>query len=221
MNLIPYQPIYLAKLYVFRSLYKEGLKEKAAYAKTYEAICTITDLVAKEFPELLAEITRLRLEIRLETKGIPTTEALDAASAQPILTSDPNYNEQQFNAFQEMLKRTWRKLAPLIHPDRGGSKEVFQDAYKARDLQRLTDIYMRIKVVSNLYWQQSEEGMAYASTELERSKVQHQAIRASPVFMVVQNHLSGNVQRARHIMEIHLRQEILKLLNEITYLRTK
>lgn len=214
----------LANLYMFNLLMAGAERERTHLRSLQTQVFDIVNTYADKFPKYTEEVTRLRLEIRLETKGIPVTEAMDPAAARPPMLHDPQFNEQQYNAFTELLKKAYRKAAALAHSDRGGNDEIFQEvkeAFKNRDLQALTAIFITLSAGRNLYWQQSDEGVEYASTEYERPKATRSLLQSSLVFAIARLHITGQAGKAMRAMEMHLCSEIQTLLTELQYLRNK
>lgn len=214
--------ISLENLYVYRFLMDSAAKESKEYASLVKQVEIIVNSYADQLPELSEEVTRLKLEIRLATRGIPVTVPMDAATATPVLQSDPNFNEQQFNAHSEVLKKAYKKVAMLSHPDRqGGSVEAFNEvteAYSRRDLSSLTEIYISLCKGRNLYWQQSTEGISYASTEFDRPRANLQLLKTNPIFTIARYHMAGKVHSAKQAMQRYLESEIVSLLTELSHL---
>src|SRR5882672_1272610 len=110
----------LVQLYTYNALTKATPIEQKKLEKLLNTINTVMEQYAKQHDDVVQEINKLRLEIRFVTKGTPVTEPIDSASSQPVLRSNPNFNEQQYNAYSELLKKAYRKVSMLAHPDKGG-----------------------------------------------------------------------------------------------------
>lgn len=218
--------INLCNLYCYRLQMDGGKRAYARYKKTNKSVNDVLDRIANE-PEhelLSSEIKRLRLEIRMMTKGIPTTEPMTPVDERPVLRSDPFFNEQQYNTYTELLKRAFRKVAALAHPDKGGDTDIFQqvlDAYEQRDLEFLTDIYIRLSTERNLYWQQSEAGLDHAISQMYRPSALEARMKAAPEFAVAQAYVQGNKLLANMLMALQLRDQIAALVKEINFLRNQ
>lgn len=216
--------IHLENLFIYNTLMTAAKQEKEVYTSLVKRVDDLLDKYAKEYPDLLEEVARLKLEIRLHTKGTPTTEPMDAAAPAPVLRSDPNFSEQQYNAHSEALKRAYRKVATLAHPDRGGTADAFKEvaqAYANRDLAHLTDIFIRLSKHGNLYWQQSEDGIYYASTELERPRAMMEKLKAQGTYAIARHHMTGAPWKAIWAMKEHLDNEIKTLQNELNYVKAE
>jgi hypothetical protein len=161
--------------------------------------------------------------LRLITTGTPVTEALTPDDKDPLLRSDPHFNQRQYDAHTQILKITYRKLCQLCHPDKGGDKHVFEEvqvAYKMRDHNRLNAIYLSIVQGRNLYWQQ-DEGVYHVSTEYERYRVNVELLRQTPGWRATRFFLAGQVNTAVDIVRQHLADKIAALGNEINYVINK
>lgn len=223
MNIVVYKPpIDLANLYVYNTLYKEGLAEKEKSKKLMQFIDRVLEIYSEYHEKLCSERRRLKLEIRLVTKGTPVTEPMSE-----IPETVQNYetlSESQRIAFTELLKKAYKKAASLCHPDKGGDKDAFAElaeAYRHRDLVRVTAIYITLSRGRNLYWQASEEGIEWASTELNRPVVQQEKLKSTILYEIVRNHVSGRMLKANSLMSDYLVGEIRTLLTELDYLRTQ
>lgn len=211
----------LANLWLYGLLKVGADKEKVRLRRLMDQVNSALSAQAKTLPDLENEVNRLKREIRLITKGTPVTEPLDPASMQPILKSDPNFNQQQYDAESVLLKQAYRLVAMLAHPDKGGTQELFDEvrtAYLNRDLPTLTHLYLTLSKGRNLYWQQSDEGVEHMSNELERPRVITEKVKASPVYVIARLHIAGKAELAKELMEKYLKAEILSLLNELNYL---
>ncbi len=212
----------LGNLWAYTKLMGGAAQQRQAFTKLMATVTETLDMYAQDYPELIDELNRLRLDIRLVTKGVPVTAPLDSASAHPVLTHSPEYNEQQYNAFTHLLRSAYKKVAMLCHPDRpGGSAELFKElteALETRDLSKITLMYTELSAGRNLYWQQSEQAVDHASTELARPQAQLKQLRSSPAFAIARYHVVGAFAQATRAMERHLKSEIVELLNELQYL---
>jgi hypothetical protein len=182
----------------------------------------VLEIYSEHHEKLCVERLRLKLEIRLITKGTPVTEPM--SSIPETVENYDRLSESQRIAFTELLKKAYRAAAPLCHPDKGGDTDVFaelSEAYRHRDLIRVTSIYITLSRGRNLYWQASEEGIEWASTELNRPTVQQEKLKSTILYDIVRNHVSGKVFKANNLMQEYLVGEIQILLNELDFLRTQ
>lgn len=209
--------------YVFKLLIDAVEVERKRYGELCADIDRILLVYEDKFPELVKELHRLKLEIRLITTGTPTTEPLDSVSSDSVLMSDPNFNARQYNAISVMLKDAYRKAAMVTHPDRpNGSEDLFaqvKQAYNERDLAHLIYLYLSVSAFRNLYWRQSEEGISFASTELDRYTSSFQKMKSSEAFKVARFHIIGFPWKAETQMQSVLLKEIERYSNELNFLR--
>jgi hypothetical protein len=197
-------------------------KKREYYNRVIKQVDLIVGRLAEAYCERELEIIEdLQRELRLITKGTPLTEALTPADREPILTSTPGFSQRQYDAHTEVLKRAYRKLAMLCHPDRdGGDQSVFQEvevAYAMRDINRLNAIYLSIVQGRNLYWQQSE-GVYHVSSEYERYRVELELMQQTAGWRATRLYLAGQVNSAAEIVRIYLTDKIAALHCEINYI---
>lgn len=219
------QKIDLANLYVYNYLYSASKKEKAKTDKLIQYLDSVLAFYSKHHEKLCEERQRLRLEIRLITKGTPVTEPMDDLAESESITQYNQMTESQRIAFTELLKKAYKAVAMLCHPDReGGSVQVFQEleaAYADRDLTRINSMWLSLTKGRNLYWQSSEEGVDWASTELNRPMVTQEKLKSTPLYDIVRQHACGKVFKANALMHAYLKEEILKLMMELEHLRNQ
>lgn len=214
--------INLGNLWAYNKLTKGAAQQRQAFTKLMTSVSETLEFYAQDYPELVDELNRLRLDIRLVSKGVPITVPLDSASSHPVLTHEQGFSEQQYNAFTLLLRSAYKKVAMLCHPDRpGGSSELFKElteAFETRDLTKITLMYTELSAGRNLYWQQSEQAVDHASTELARPQEQLKQLKSAPAFAIARYHVVGAFAQATKAMERQLKNEIVALLNELQYL---
>jgi len=227
MNLQTFGPIDLVNLWLHHKLMDGWRKEKAKFAKQVDQFNTVVTSYQKLNADLVDRRTELQLQIRLLTRGTPVTEPMTVADVNKIgLENDAfaGLSEQQRIAHYEVVQRAYRKCVTLCHPDHGGSKEDFdelQSAYKARDIQRITDLYILLSKQRNLYWQASADGVDYASTQLGRVNLQVMGLRNTPAFRVMQMHIFGRFAEASMLMRKVLADQCMSLEMELHNLRNQ
>lgn len=212
----------IAKLAVYKKLYSAAIKERKTLDRLTTQCDTVLDQYEKQFPNLTSILDELILELRLIVRGTPVTEPIDATQVHNM--RDEISNQQQYQALSLLLKKAYKKVAQLAHPDKGGSKEVFhevEEAYRDRDLPRLSDIYIQIVSGRDLYWQQTDEGLYHASNEYQRPHTLMARIMASKGYEVARAHSSGNFNHASFLMETILHERIQELRNELNHIRQK
>lgn len=146
----------------------------------------VTESYISQFPDLVAEIKKLRALDR----GIPMTDAPDS------VLDDP--------ADHQLLVRTWRSVARSTHPDRGGDPRIFAFAnsvYRAQDLSTLNAIYQSLHN-PDFSLAQFMDSKLKALTEIERSKTR---------FLVAKLHSQKRVDEARATVERALKRLIFEL----------
>ena len=226
MNLVLWRPpLNLGMIAAYNKLRSAAEKQRAYYNKVINQVNFVVGKLAEDFCEKeLDHIDELRRELRLITKGTPLTEALTPEDKEPLLTSNPGFSQRQYDAHTEVLKKAYRKLAMLCHPDReGGDQSVFQEvetAYAMRDLNRLNAIYLSIMQGRNLYWQQSE-GVYHVSSEYHRYGVELELLQQTAGWRATRLYLAGQVNSAVGIVQVYLRDKIAALINEINYVINK
>jgi hypothetical protein len=218
-------PLDLAMLAAYNKMRAAAEKQRTYYERVIKQVDHIVGRLANDYCEKeLLHIEDLQRELRLITKGTPLTEALSPDDKEPILTSTPGFSQRQYDAHTELLKKAYRKVAMLCHPDReGGDHSVFQEveiAYKMRDLNRLNAIYLSILQGRNLYWQQSE-GVYHVSSEYHRYGVELELLQQTAGWRATRLYLAGQVNSAAEIVRVYLTDKVAALLNEINYVIIK
>lgn len=213
----------LINLYMFQQLLDRCIKRRAEYERVANEVNTVSDVLILKYPKIADEILRLRLDIRLELRGTPVTEPMD--SLDPRMHEDSHLTEAQYAARTLLLKRAYKAVAQVTHPDReGGSEELFKqtgDALKYRDLDELNYIYVNAVHVRNLYWRNSSIGHEYIGTTSDKYCVRLELLRKSTGFAIVRHYRSGRIQLAQQMMQQHLEQRVLELMMELDYIRAQ
>ncbi len=194
-------------------------KERIKHKKLAAQVDTIVSKLAEPLENELALIEDLQRQLRLHTKGVPLTESLTPDDREPLLTTAANFNQAQHDALSVILKRIYKKLAQLVHPDKGGSVEAFQEieiAYKMRDINRLNAIYFTVLQGRDLYWQQNA-GLYHVSSEMERYKVEIQMLQQTPAFKASSLYLQGQVNKAQELVRSYLQAKARALQMEINH----
>lgn len=214
-------PLDLGMIAAYRLIRARAEQARVKHVRLMKQIDHSLTKSVEPHEDLIAEMDRLKRELRLLTRGTPLTEALSPTEPQHIFKSDPLFNQRQHDAKTVLLVRAYRQLAMLCHPDRvGGDKQLFEEvktAYNMRDLNRLTTIYLSIVEGRNLYWQQGEGAYHYA-VEAERYQVRMEMLRSQPEFIITRHYQSGQYSMAISFARDYLKGEIVALLNEINYL---
>lgn len=223
MSLVPFgQTIDLPNLFVYNYLYNASKKEKEKTDKLIAYLDSVLSYYSTHHEKLCEERLRLRLEIRLITKGTPVTEPMTDLADSESIAAYNQMTESQRIAFTELLKKSYKAVAMLCHPDRGGDPEVFkelEEAYRDRDLTRINSMWISLTRGRNLYWQSSEEGIEWASTELNRPMVTQEKLKSTPLYDIVRQHACGKIFKANALMHDYLKMEIFKLMKELDFLR--
>jgi hypothetical protein len=208
----------LAALHRHRLLWSKVVKERARYRKLYEQVLQVVNAYYEEEEGLTKLVKNLRYEIRIQTRGTPATIAQDSISAAGFI---PNGTEQLYNAQQHLLKSAYRLLAPMVHPDRGGSTELFQEvvtAYRLKDMTFLQELYLML-TKDSLFWRSSEEAAAYCKQELERPAMSIQMLQQTYEFQITRKHVLGRPREARALAKERLAALIVELQRELSHMR--
>jgi flagellar basal body rod protein FlgB len=190
-------------------------KAREGFNRLHEQVVNICNDYAKKFPELSDEIKRLRLEIRNLTKGTPVTEAQDSPKTiQSDIAGFKNSELQNVNSM--FLKKAYRILAQLTHPDRGGDPELFDEvhkAYKARDIVFLTELYITLHKSKDPFWV-SRSSKEWIEVEKKRPAVNKMKLQSTPEFVIAHLHMSGNTAAAESAMRNYMQMVIAALIAE-------
>lgn len=207
----------LAAIHHHSLLWKKVLHARSRYKALYEQVLRICNEYYAEEEELTEVVKTLRREIRLQTKGTPATIAQDAITSAGFI---PNGTEQLYNAQQHLLKNAYRMLAPLVHPDRGGTDELFQavvTAYRLKDMTFLQELYLQI-TKDSLFWRSSEDAVAYCKQEIQRPAMSTQMLQKTYEFEIVRQHALGKFDKARTLSKERLAALIVELQRELSYM---
>ncbi len=214
----------LGFLYLFQRTYEAGRKEKA---KLHKLLTQLDDIAAIYFDrneDVADAIVEVKREIRLITTGSPATESMDPPSAgSPLSLLDDGVKHQLDDAQMQLLKRAYRKLAAICHPDKpGGSVEEFQavqKAYENQDLDELIYLYVTHFKFRNLYWRQSFDGLDFVFTEVNRPRTQMAMMQNSPLMRAAGLHICGRTDAANDYVRRILLDKLAALTNELNHLR--
>ena len=226
MSLIRYEDqIDLVKLYLFSKKKKEVEIKREKFFKLYDATLKLAASYLDSAPEA-GVIKRLRREIRIQTRGFAMNEAEDAVSSAGYVSFG---TEQLYNAESYLVKKAYRKIAPIVHPDSnlyGGkhaSVETFQmvnAAYKLKDLTFLQDLYFNL-VKDNVFWRCSDEAHYWLDTELQRPQVTLDRLRTDPTWQIGMLHQQGKPKEIIDKFVSHIAQLlVIKLQAELNYILT-
>lgn len=192
--------------------------EREKFYKVYRQ----TLLVANQYfdtHELRDTVVRLRREIRMATKGIPTSHVENATAAGFI----SNGTEQLYNAQLHLCKAAYRMVAPLVHPDRSKyGRELFQQvrtAYALRDLTFLQETYIALVHEKDLHWV-TTKGIEYCKQEIERPKVSLGLLQSTPEFKIARAHIQRNFDSAQRAANARMTELVVVLNAELNYLLT-
>lgn len=160
--------------------------------KKYDNFITQINLVAEKyiakFPELVNELAALRISIN----GQPSMVSIFDSLTENI-------------ADLQLAKTAWRKVAHLLHPDRGGSPILFSYAhclYKSADYQALNQLYEALlKNEIDVYTSMVRQKLN-ALYEVQKSKVGYRVFLA---------HLLNNQELASSLIE----KSLIKSINNL------
>ena len=156
--------------------------------------------ILREHTALYASVRKLKSEIQLQTKGVPSTEAIsnDVMSMNPV---------RQDSANRFLLKKAYRMAAAVAHPDKGGSHDDFlsiHKAYRAGDMSSLNE-YVLSRRLGLL------ERIKYWDDERRKPRIKHQLFQATDAFRIVQYIALGQHEQAVALGELLLKHMILSL----------
>jgi hypothetical protein len=207
----------LAHIHRYNLMWAEVLKKRARYKKLYEQVLKTCNLYFESQPELTKVVINLRREIRMQTRGTPATIAMDSITTAGYI---PNGTEQLYNAEGNLLKQAYRALAPLVHPDRGGSNTLFQEvqtAYRLRDYTFLQELFLRL-TKDSLFWRSSSDSVLYCEQEQERPTVSISMLQKTYEFQIVRQHVLGKQKHALKLAQERLAALIVELQRELSYM---
>jgi len=209
--------INLAHIHRYNLMWAQVLKERARYKKLYEQVLTVCNLYFDAHPELTKVVINTRREIRMQIRGTPATIAMDSITTAGYI---PNGTEQLYNAQAHLLKAAYRSLAPLVHPDLGGSTELFQEvqtAYRLRDYTFLQELFLRL-TKDSLFWRSSPDSVLYCQQEQERPSVSLNLLQKTYEFQIVRQHALGKPKEAAKLAEERLTGLIVELQRELNHM---
>lgn len=210
--------INLASVHKYALLWEKVLLARLKFSNLVKSTIKVcTSYIDKD---LLVTTRRLRLEIRLATRGTGTNYSLDSVADDLYINAN---TEQLYNAQTVLLKSAYRKVAMLVHPDRGGDDEMFNavySAYKNRDLTFLQEYYIMHTYSNDLFWKQSE-GIDYALQELQRPAVSLEKFKSNPLYAVNRLHVISQKEKAQQAMKTYQLQLNVVLAAELKFIMEK
>jgi hypothetical protein len=207
----------LAAIHRYSVLWQRVLKERSRYTALYNQVLTVCNRYYDEEESLTKIVVSLRREIRMQTRGTPATIAQDAITSAGFI---PKGTEQLYNAQQHLLKSAYRMLAQLVHPDRGGSNELFQEvvtAYRLGDMTFLQELYLHL-TKDSLFWRSSEDAVDYCKQEIQRPAMSIQMLQKTFEFEIVRQHALGKFDKARALAKERLAALVVELQRELSYM---
>lgn len=172
-------------------------------------ISLIRDKHCTEIGELYDTVARDLDEamVGLET-SVPVTEARESKT-DPVQLSNRNVRDH--------CRKLWRKLAPKLHPDRGGSAELFdmaRQAYKANDLQTLLAMEREHVDAKNIGWIRLH-GIDYLKERIESLEISYQEVKLSPFMEAYRKWLAGESSVAISMVRQIIYAQIQGMRNQI------
>jgi hypothetical protein len=210
-------PLSLAKLFEYELAKKTALAARERHTARIDVCNNIVKKLEQNFPALVDDLNRLELAIRNHTSGEPDTEGRDW---KPGLNVNKLGTERLNAAHWLQVKKFFKNLARIYHPDVGGDTSEFAAIEEAR---RHGDLdYLRIKFVtthqqSSLYWRQ-DEGVVFWYTQKKKADVNLTRLQGTSLYKVVQAHMVGNLPLALKLMETELLQRRFELIQELNYI---
>lgn len=207
----------LGRIHHYHLMWAKVVRERAKYKKLYEQVLSVCNSYYEEEELLAKTVVSLRREIRMRTRGTPVTIAQDAITTAGFI---PRGTERLYNAQQHLLKDAYRVLTPLVHPDHGGSTELFQEvvtAYRLKDMTFLVELFLRLKK-DTLFWRSSDAAIAYCKQEIERPSMSMQILQQTAEFQIVRQHVQGNTEKARDYAKQRLAALVVELQHELSYM---
>jgi hypothetical protein len=207
----------LGRIHHYQLMWARVVRERLKYKRLYEQVLHICNGYYAEEESLTKIVVSLRREIRMQTRGTPVTIAQDAITTAGFI---PQGTERLYNAQDHLLKVAYRMLAPLVHPDRGGSDELFQTvvtAYRLKDMTFLQELYLRL-TKDSLFWRSSDDAIAYCKQEIERPSMSLQILQQTAEFQIVRQHAQGKFKIAEKYAKQRLAALVVELQRELTYM---
>jgi hypothetical protein len=209
--------INFGRIHHYQLMWAKVTKEREKYKKLYEQILKICNMYYEKEESLTKIVVSLRREIRMQTRGTPVTIAQDSITTAGFI---PQGTERLYNAQQHLLKNAYRMIAPLVHPDRGGSNEMFQEvvtAYRLKDMTFLQELYLRL-TKDSLFWRSSDEAIEYCKQEIQRPSMSTQIMQQTAEFQIVRQHAQGKFDIAEKFAKQRLAALVVELQRELQYM---
>ncbi|MNK85760.1 hypothetical protein D3C87_1056490 [compost metagenome] len=206
----------LASLFEYEQAKKAALVAREKHTARIDVCNSIIEKLESSFPNLVDDLNRLELAIRNATTGAPDTEGRDWT---PGMNVNKLGTERLNAAHWLQVKKFFKTLARMFHPDAGGDAGEFSAIEQAR---RHGDLdYLRVKFVTahrqgDLYWRQ-EEGIEFWRTQQKKAEVNLTRLQGTSVFKVVQAQMVGNRPEALRLMELELLKRRLELIGELNH----
>jgi hypothetical protein len=207
----------LGRIHHYHLMWAKVVRERAKYKKLYEQVLNVCNSYYDEEQALSKTVISLRREIRMRTRGTPVTIAQDSITTAGFLSHG---TERLYNAQQHLLKNAYRALAPLVHPDHGGSTELFQEvitAYRLKDMTFLQELFIQL-TKNQVFWRSSDAAIEYCKQEIERPAMSMQILQQTAEFQIVRQHVQGNTEKARDYAKQRLAALVVELQRELSYM---
>lgn len=198
-DIIPY--VDYCKFIVYNTKKASAFIEINKFNRLLNTVNSIIGIYSIQFPKKLTIISELKSQIRDNSKGVRGEGGyIDIDESDNFKTSVTN---------DQLCKGIYRKLASVMHPDKGGDKEEFQillSAYRNRDHLMLRILYEKLNVSYDIeFW-------VYVA---DRIKVKYRELQSLEKFRIVQFHISKKTELAREAMADYLDKVVFSLTSEL------
>lgn len=161
------------------------MHERGRYAALLDQANDILWAMYALNPDLEQKIVAVLDRIRIRQEGEPMTEFED----EPTPMGDGPDTQTNKSAQKFLLKKAWRLVRTLVHPDKGTGQQreefqVLKAAYEAGDLNALTE-YVLASQKTVL------EQIAHWRTEVAKPAINWQVLQRMPAFRVVRAFMAG------------------------------
>jgi len=173
-------------LHLAKTLRVETRIKRIRYGARILQIRAVVAKVLAHHSDVADQITRIQNRMRTRQQGIPSTESVDALQTADVLKTSLSDGEKF------LLKKAYKMAASLTHPDRGGSKEDFQQAnaaYRVSDIASLRELVLTYQGTLN-------DKLNYWHTELKKPEIEWRLFQSTPEHAIAQLYMQGRQQQA-------------------------